>query len=191
MPPSSTQKRYPHLGKAQIDEFCYGKSALRRTRSVPKLDLLAKNRGFPCTQSPSTLLKHIAHIPRPTPAHTPPASRHWHNKANPPHTTLPALRKPQTGVFAASSRKRPGLKPRERRLASMLTSEKRPFFADARSLPIIAPVHARPLVNSRSPSALAALPALVPRLRLPPSALGNELPNFSRYCTERAYLLPF
>ena len=145
MPPSSTQKRYPHLGKAQVDEFCYGKSALRRTRSVPKLDLLAKNRGFPCTQSPSTLLKHIAHIPRPTPAHTPPASRHWHNKANPPHTTLPALRKPQTGVFAAPGRTRLGSKPRERRLASMLTSEKRPLLADTRPLSTIAPVHAAPL----------------------------------------------
>ena len=108
-----------------------------------------------------------------------------------------ALLKPQTGVFAAPGRKRLGSKPRERRLASMLTSEKRPLLADARSLPIIAPVHARPLVNSRppvnsrSPSALTALPALVPRLRLPLSVIGNELPNFSRYCTERAYLLPF
>ena len=196
MPPSSTQKRYPHLGKAQVDEFCYGKSALRRTRSVPKLDLLAKNRGFPCTQSPSTLLKHIAHIPRPTPAHTPPASRHWHNKANPPHTTLPALRKPQTGVFAAPGRTRLGSKPHERRLASMPTSERR--APRRRSLPVYnrpfpcsPPCQFSPPVNSRSPSALAALLALVPRLRLPPSALGNELPNFSRYCTERAYLLPF
>jgi len=162
MPPSSTQKRYPHLGKAQVDEFCYGKSALRRTRSVPKLDLLAKNRGFPCTQSPSTLLKHIAHIPRPTPAHTPPASRHWHNKANPPHMTQLALLKPQTGVFAAPGRTRLGSKPRERRLASMLTSEKRPLLADTRPLSTIAPVHARPLVNSRPLSTLA------PRLRLPP-----------------------